>query len=272
MPVSHVTGICDTHVQMGNILALQSTKDEATANALAAFRSWTLAQVDAAVDVFKKDINVEFYMSLEALKLVVKDDDLADQVFSAYNPTESSYGILDEEEQLASCVLGTYINGMHVLTTLVLVADTEVMEKAAALFTLFDFNDYDTISYDDLVMMFIQISNALKTATGFGEEPSVEKIKEVCDLAFTAGSFVKRDEYLQFVRRKILYIENEDGDATGVQPYVTDFFKTFGVDGIPYPPGVTAMTIVRNDRQDSSVPTSTTDDGDEAIQRVDNAS
>ena len=117
------------------------------------------------------------------------------------------------------------------------------------LFQLYDFNDDGAIFHEYVAVMLIHVSKALKVVTGLGEVVAEKDARKLCDLSFSPGQFVEQEDFLKFVRQKIFYLENDNGDTTGVQPYMTDYFKILGIPNVPYPEGVTFSTVKRSSQE-----------------------
>ena len=195
---------------MGNNINLQVSPNADHADALITFRGWTQAQADEVTQAYKQ-ADMEFGLTLEALTSLLKDEGLATKVLKAYARGSN----------------GTTINALEFLSTLALVANGQVGETADSLFTTFDFNDKNLISYDELTILVISVCRGLKVATGLGQEPADEKIEEVTKVDFNPDGDVSRDDFKKFVF-KLLNV------SSGEEVYTGTVFRAFGVD-VPDP-------------------------------------
>jgi Ca2+-binding EF-hand superfamily protein len=195
---------------MGNNINLQISSEEKHADALAAFRGYTQAQADEVTQAYKQ-ADMEFGLTVDALTTLLKDEGLAKKVKDAY----------------ARGANGTTINALEFLSTLALIANGNTTETADSLFTTFDFNDKNSISFDELTILVISVCRGLKVATGLGQEPADEKIEEVTKTKFDPDGEVSREDFKQFV---IDLLNVKSGDL----PYTGTIFRAFGID-VPDP-------------------------------------
>ena len=195
---------------MGNQINLQVSGNADHADALAPYRGYTQAQADEVTNKYKSN-DMEFGLTLEALTTLLGDSEAADKVRKAY----------------ARGANGTTINALEFLSTLALIANGNTAETADSLFTTFDFNDKNQISYDELTILVISVCRGLKVASGLGQEPADEKIEEITKTAFNPDGDVSRDAFKQFVFDKL-------NIQSGDEPFVGTIFRVFGID-VPDP-------------------------------------
>ena len=178
---------------MGNQINLQVSGNADHADALAPYRGYTQAQADEVTNKYKSN-DMEFGLTLEALTTLLADSEAAEKVRKAY----------------ARGANGTTINALEFLSTLALIANGNTAETADSLFTTFDFNDKNQISYDELTILVISVCRGLKVASGLGQEPADEKIEEVTKTAFNPDGDVSRDAFKQFVFDKLNIAPKEE--------------------------------------------------------------